>query len=45
MWPVVKEAIEYMYKFDTDDDGIVDNGGFPDQTYDAWTGTTRSLFF
>jgi non-lysosomal glucosylceramidase len=24
---------------DTDGDGIIDNGGFADQTYDAWTVT------
>ena len=24
---------------DTDGDGLVDNGGFPDQTFDAWTVT------
>jgi uncharacterized protein (DUF608 family) len=26
-------------RWDTDGDGIIDNGGFADQTYDAWTVT------
>lgn len=26
-----------LKKQDTDGDGLVDNGGFADQTYDAWT--------
>jgi non-lysosomal glucosylceramidase len=28
-----------MKKQDTDGDGLVDNGGYADQTYDAWTVT------
>lgn len=23
-------------QFDTDGDGLIENGGFPDQTYDTW---------
>ena len=26
-----------LKKQDKDGDGLVDNGGFADQTYDAWT--------
>ncbi|KMT16930.1 hypothetical protein BVRB_2g044000 [Beta vulgaris subsp. vulgaris] len=37
VWPSVRAAIEYMYQFDTDDDGLIENDGFPDQTYDTWT--------
>lgn len=29
--------MNYLKKQDTDGDGIVDNGGCADQTYDAWT--------
>jgi hypothetical protein len=29
---------------DTDGDGLVDNGGFADQTYDAWTVLGARLF-
>ena len=32
-----KVAMEIAKKLDTDGDGIIDNSGFPDQTYDAWT--------
>ncbi|VFQ65919.1 unnamed protein product [Cuscuta campestris] len=37
IWPSVCAAIEYMYQFDRDNDGLIENDGFPDQTYDAWT--------
>lgn len=29
--------MENMLKFDSDDDGMIENSGFPDQTYDIWT--------
>lgn len=29
--------METAKKWDVDDDGIIDNGGFADQTFDAWT--------
>ena len=29
--------MEYSLKWDTDNDGIIDNAGFADQTYDAWS--------
>nr|XP_010920344.1 LOW QUALITY PROTEIN: non-lysosomal glucosylceramidase-like [Elaeis guineensis] len=37
VWPAVRAAIDYMEQFDRDDDGLIENDGFPDQTYDAWT--------
>ncbi|XP_011073769.1 non-lysosomal glucosylceramidase [Sesamum indicum] len=37
VWPSVRAAIEYMEQFDRDGDGLIENDGFPDQTYDAWT--------
>ncbi|URD94902.1 hypothetical protein MUK42_29117 [Musa troglodytarum] len=37
VWPAVCAAMDYMEQFDRDDDGLVENDGFPDQTYDAWT--------
>ncbi|KAL1083907.1 hypothetical protein V6Z11_D09G228100 [Gossypium hirsutum] len=37
VWPAVRTAMEYMEQFDRDDDGLIENDGFPDQTYDAWT--------
>jgi uncharacterized protein (DUF608 family) len=32
-----KLVTDRLKEQDTDDDGLVDNGGFADQTYDAWT--------
>ncbi|OMO93054.1 Glucosylceramidase [Corchorus capsularis] len=37
VWPAVRAAMEYMEQFDRDDDSLIENDGFPDQTYDAWT--------
>ena len=28
--------MEQSLRWDTDNDGIIDNAGFADQTYDAW---------
>ncbi|HAR64400.1 MAG TPA: hypothetical protein DCS13_13125 [Candidatus Margulisbacteria bacterium] len=36
-WPAVKEAFTYYKQFDRDDDGLPENDGWPDQTYDNWT--------
>jgi non-lysosomal glucosylceramidase len=35
-WPAVQEALEYLGRFDRDGDGVPDNDGYPDQTYDEW---------
>jgi len=37
VWPAVKQAVATMNKFDKNGDGMVENEGFPDQTYDAWS--------
>ncbi|TKY51803.1 Non-lysosomal glucosylceramidase [Spatholobus suberectus] len=37
VWPAVRAAMEYMDQFDRDGDGLIENDGFPDQTYDTWT--------
>lgn len=37
VWPAVCAAMEYMEQFDKDNDGLIENDGFPDQTYDTWT--------
>lgn len=37
VWPSVRAAMEYMEQFDSDNDGLIENDGFPDQTYDTWT--------
>lgn len=37
VWPSVYTAMAYMDQFDKDGDGMIENEGFPDQTYDAWS--------
>ncbi|KAG8392006.1 hypothetical protein BUALT_Bualt01G0246700 [Buddleja alternifolia] len=44
VWPAVFLAIAYMDQFDKDGDGMIENEGFPDQTYDAWTVTGVSTY-
>ncbi len=34
---IVEEAMAYVSQFDRDGDGMIENDGFPDQTYDAWS--------
>ncbi len=43
-WPAVKRAMEYMDMFDRDGDGLVENDGVPDQTYDAWVMSGPSAY-
>jgi non-lysosomal glucosylceramidase len=35
-WPAVQLSLEYLRQYDRDGDGIPENDGFPDQTYDEW---------
>lgn len=35
-WPSVKMALDFLKKFDDPDDGLPQNDGVPDQTYDNW---------
>nr|XP_018906932.1 PREDICTED: non-lysosomal glucosylceramidase [Bemisia tabaci] len=44
MWPQLNSVMEYSLKWDSDNDGMIENGGFPDQTYDAWTMTGVSAY-
>lgn len=44
VWPAVFTAIAYMDQFDKDGDGMIENEGFPDMTYDAWTVTGVSSY-
>ncbi|KAG2714075.1 hypothetical protein I3760_03G009300 [Carya illinoinensis] len=37
VWPSVYVAMAYMDQFDKDGDGMIENEGFPDQTYDIWS--------
>jgi non-lysosomal glucosylceramidase len=43
-WPSVQESIVYLSKFDTDGDGIPENQGYPDQTYDEWVVRGESAY-
>jgi len=43
-WPAVQEALEYLRKFDRDGDGIPENDGYPDQTYDVWVVRGESAY-
>ena len=36
-WPAVDAAIRRARMFDRDGDGMIENDGFPDQTYDVWS--------
>ncbi|KAI3417434.1 Non-lysosomal glucosylceramidase (NLGase) [Psidium guajava] len=44
VWPSVYIAMAYMEQFDKDGDGMIENEGFPDQTYDAWSVTGVSAY-
>ena len=35
-WPAVQESLAYLQKYDHDGDGLPENEGYPDQTYDTW---------
>jgi len=43
-WPAVKQAMEHLKQYDTNGDGLIENGGFPDQTYDDWIATGESSY-
>jgi non-lysosomal glucosylceramidase len=36
-WPSAQQALEFLMQFDLDGDGLPENQGFPDSTYDDWT--------
>ena len=35
-WPAAIQALTYLKTFDVNNDGLPDNGGAPDQTFDDW---------
>jgi non-lysosomal glucosylceramidase len=35
-WPAAVQALRYLKTFDANNDGLPDNGGAPDQTFDDW---------
>jgi non-lysosomal glucosylceramidase len=36
-WEAVEGAIQHVQRFDRDGDGLIENSGSPDQTYDVWS--------
>ena len=43
-WPAVRAAMQYLRQFDRDGDGMIENDGFPDQTYDEWVVRGESAY-
>jgi non-lysosomal glucosylceramidase len=43
-WPAVQEALAYLRKYDKDGDGVPENEGYPDQTYDEWVVRGESAY-
>lgn len=43
-WPAVQEAMDYLLKFDRNGDGVPENDGYPDQTYDVWVVRGESAY-
>ena len=43
-WPAVVEALEYLRQYDHDGDGVPENDGYPDQTYDDWVVRGESAY-
>jgi len=44
VWQPLRQTLDYMKQFDKDGDGIPENEGTPDQTYDSWTMTGTSAY-
>ncbi|XP_077400919.1 non-lysosomal glucosylceramidase [Vanacampus margaritifer] len=44
MWPICQAVMESELKFDLDGDGLIENSGFADQTYDGWIVTGPSAY-
>ena len=43
-WEAVEAALKYIIRFDKDGDGLIENEGFPDQTYDTWSALGASAY-
>jgi len=44
VWPAVDRAMTTALRFDRDGDGLIENEGFPDQTYDVWSAEGPSAY-
>jgi non-lysosomal glucosylceramidase len=40
----VKQAMQFLRQFDNDNDGLIENDGYPDQTYDTWSARGESAY-
>jgi non-lysosomal glucosylceramidase len=40
----VKQAMQFLRQFDKDNDGLIENDGYPDQTYDTWSARGESAY-
>lgn len=43
-WPAIQEALTYLLKYDKNGDGLPENEGYPDQTYDTWVVRGESAY-
>ena len=43
-WPAVQEALEHLKQYDRNGDGLPENDGYPDQTYDEWVVRGESAY-
>lgn len=43
-WPAIREALAYLTQFDKNGDGLPENEGYPDQTYDVWVVRGESAY-
>jgi non-lysosomal glucosylceramidase len=43
-WPAIQEALKYLGQFDRNNDGLPENEGFPDDTYDVWVVRGESAY-
>lgn len=44
VWPAVEAAMAHAARFDRDGDGLIENDGEPDQTYDTWPVSGASAY-
>ncbi|MBN3307053.1 GBA2 glucosylceramidase, partial [Amia calva] len=44
MWPICQAVMESELKFDKDGDGLIENSGYADQTYDGWVVSGASAY-
>jgi non-lysosomal glucosylceramidase len=43
-YAAVKQAMQFLRQFDRNGDGLIENDGYPDQTYDNWAAHRESAY-